>query len=103
MEIVGESKEQIIGQKQSLTVVLASLIAIYRRHIFRGRICAWLVIFTYAEHTAKVRLCLKQIGSSCTAGREQSMEYLIGVGLGNGRVPWLPLTGFHPDRVFQPR
>ena len=37
MEIVGELKEQIKGQKQSLTVVLASVIAIYLALVFQFR------------------------------------------------------------------
>ncbi len=37
MEIVGELKEQIKGQRQSLTVVLASVIAIYLALVFQFR------------------------------------------------------------------
>src|SRR5215471_15675236 len=37
MEIVGELKEQIKGQKQSLTVVMASVIAIYLALVFQFR------------------------------------------------------------------
>src|SRR5204863_7934331 len=37
MEIVGELKEQIKGQKQSLNVVLASVIAIYLALVFQFR------------------------------------------------------------------
>ena len=37
MEIVGELKEQIKGQKQSLTVVLASVLAIYLALVFQFR------------------------------------------------------------------